>query len=225
MPSLSSYDVGKRSFEGRRYTDDIEAANEAFDLLCAPMETYNRRRKPEKQYNPELHLTLGNHENRINRVTDDDPKLHGLISTDDLNYGSHGFTVHPFLVPVDIDGVWYAHYWAANMTGRALGGSALSRLTKIGHSFVMGHQQTLDYAMRFLPGSGQQQFGLVAGACYLHDEDYKGPQGNAHWRGVVVLHQVENGSADAMFVSLDYLCRRYEGVSLAKFTTRRRRHR
>ena len=26
MPSLSSYDVGKKSFEGRRYKDDIEAA-------------------------------------------------------------------------------------------------------------------------------------------------------------------------------------------------------
>ena len=26
MPSLSSYDVGKKSFEGRRYKDDIETA-------------------------------------------------------------------------------------------------------------------------------------------------------------------------------------------------------
>jgi hypothetical protein len=37
MPSLSSYDVGKRDFEGRRYADDIEAsADKAFDVLCAP---------------------------------------------------------------------------------------------------------------------------------------------------------------------------------------------
>jgi len=85
---------------------------------------------------------------------------------------------------------------------------------------VQGHQQTLDFAVRFL-ANGAQQFGLVAGACYLHDEDYLGPQGNAHWRGVVVLHQVEDGAADPMFVSLDYLCRRYEGVRLAKFTARK----
>jgi hypothetical protein len=81
----------------------------------------------------------------------------------------------------------------------------------------MGHQQTLDYAIRFVAGGSQH--GLIAGACYLHDEDYKGPQGNAHWRGVIVKHQVEDGSYDPMFVSLDYLCRRYEGVSLAKFTS------
>ena len=33
MPSLSSYDVGKKSFEGRRYKDDIEAAREGMDIL------------------------------------------------------------------------------------------------------------------------------------------------------------------------------------------------
>jgi len=220
MPSLSSYDVGKRSFEGRRYNNDIDAANEAFDILCAPLERYqdHQRKIKHKLYQPELHITLGNHEDRINRATNDDAKLHGLISTDDLNYAAHGFTVHEYLQPVAIDGIYYAHYWAAPMTGRALGGSALSRLSKIGHSFVMGHQQTLDYAVRFLPGSGQQQFGLVCGAAYLHSENYKGGlQGNAHWRGIIVLHQCENGAADPMFVSLDYLCRRYEGVSLAAF--------
>ena len=111
MPSLSSYDIGKRSFEGRRYNDDIEAANEAFDILCAPIERYNDhiRQIKGKLYKPELHLTLGNHEDRINRATNDDPKLHGLISTDDLNYEAHGWQVHRYLEPVFIDGVGYCH--------------------------------------------------------------------------------------------------------------------
>jgi len=221
-PSLSSYDVGKKTFEGRRYIADVEAANEAFDILCAPMEAYNaakaKWRKP--RYEPELHLTIGNHEDRITRAINDDPKLDGTIGLSDLNYADHGWTVHPFLTPVEIDGVWYAHYWANPMSGRPYGGNAAGRLKTIGHSFVMGHQQTLDYAVRFL-SNGQQQFGLIAGACYLHDEDYKGPQGNAHWRGVIVLHQVEGGAADPMFVSLDYLCRKYEGKTLAKFTAKK----
>ena len=218
MPSLSSYDVGKRSFEGRRYNDDIEAANEAFDILCAPLERFNdhQRKVKDKLYKPELHITLGNHEDRINRATNDDPKLHGLISTDDLNYIEHGFTVHRYLEPVFIDGVGYCHVYVQPMSGRPLGGAAAGRLKQIGHTFTMGHQQTLDYAIRFV--AGRSHHGLIAGACYLHDEDYKGPQGNAHWRGVIVKHQVEDGSYDPMFVSLNYLCRRYEGVSLAKFT-------
>ena len=222
MPSLSSYDIGKRVFEGRRYIADVEAANRAWDFLNAPLEAYNAHQRDVKhaQYLPERHLLLGNHEDRINRATNDDPKLDGTIGVGDLDYEASGWIVHPFLEPVEIDGVWYAHYWANPMSGRPFGGTAAARLKTIGHSYVMGHQQTLDYAVRFL-SSGQQQLGLVAGACYLHDEDYKGPQGNAHWRGVIVLHQVENGAADPMFVSLDYLCRRYEGVPLAQFTARR----
>jgi hypothetical protein len=223
MESLSLYDVGKLSGEGKRYEDDIVCANDAFDLLCSPMERYleSRRkwRKPIVGFD-ELHFLDGNHEHRITRAVDDDPKYAGKVGLSDLRYEDHGWTRHGFLEPVELDGVWYSHFWANPMSGRPYGGAAAGRLKTIGHSFVMGHQQTLDYAIRFL-ANGQQQFGLVVGACYLHDEDYKGPQGNAHWRGVVVLHQVEAGAADAMFVSLDFLCRKYEGVSLSKFAARR----
>ena len=222
MPSLSSYDVGKRSFEGRRYSADIEAANRAFDALNAPLKSYNDRRREmkERKWKPRRIICLGNHEDRINRATNDDAKLHGLISTDDLNYAAHGFEVVPFLKPIEVDGIWYCHYYAAPFTGRPYGGTAATRLKTIGHSFVMGHQQTLDYSVRFLT-DGTQQIGIVAGAAYLHAEDYKGVQNNAHWRGVSLLEQVENGTAAPRFISLDQLCRRYEGKPLATFMARK----
>jgi hypothetical protein len=221
MPSLSLYDKGKKSFEGRRYRIDIEAANKAFDILNSGLKRYNSDRKfhKKKLYQPEKHLLLGNHEHRIIRAIEDDAKLDGTIGVEDLNYTEHGWTVHEFLEPVDLDGVLYAHYWANPMSGRPYAGTAATRLKTLGHSFTMGHQQTLDYATRFL-ANGQQQCGLVAGAFYLHDEEYKTVQGNAHWRGVIVKHQVSNGSYDPMFVSVDYLCRRYEGKPLEKFMAR-----
>ena len=37
MPSLSSWDVGKKSFEGRRYMDDIEAGISAMHLFMDPI--------------------------------------------------------------------------------------------------------------------------------------------------------------------------------------------
>jgi hypothetical protein len=224
MESLSSYDAGKASYEGRRYVADIDAANAGFSVLCEPLQAYNAQKRHDKhaQYLPARHITLGNHEHRITRAADSDPKLVGFMKLEHLEYAGHGYQVHDFLQPVCIDGIWYTHFWANPMTGRPYGGNAASRLKQIGHTFVMGHQQTLDYAVRFLPGTGAQQFGLIAGACYLHDEDYKGPQGNAHWRGVIMLHEVDgDGAADPMFVSLDYLCRRYEGVRLSKFTARK----
>ena len=36
MPSLSSYDKGKKSFEGRRYKDDISLATLLWICLCNP---------------------------------------------------------------------------------------------------------------------------------------------------------------------------------------------
>jgi hypothetical protein len=223
MPSLSSYDRGKGAMEGRRYNSDIKAANAGFDVLCKPLDDYNatqrRLRKPE--WWPDRHFILGNHEDRISRACNDNAQLKGTLSLDDLNYAKHGWTVHPFLKPVFIDSVGYAHFWTNHMTGRPLGGMVSTRLKTIGHSFTMGHQQTLDTAVRFAvdPETGEQraQWGLVAGACYLHDEDYKGYQGNAHWRGIVVCHAVVKGSYNPMFVDLDYLCRRYEGMSLNRW--------
>ena len=221
MPSLSSYDKGKKSMEGRRYLQDIEAANEAWQILNKPLNDFNlnRRKTRHAKWQPERHILLGNHEDRINRAVESDAQLEGVISTDDLIYAKTGWRVHPFLSPVFLDGVGYSHYWYNPMNGRPLGGTAEGRLKTLGHSFTMGHQQTYLTAIRYV--NDQQQRGLIAGACYLHDEDYKGPQGNHHWRGILIKHQVNNGAYDLMEVSLDYLCRRYEGVSLDRFIAKK----
>ena len=217
MPSLSQYDKGRKSMEGRRYTQDILAANEAWSILNAPLVAFNsqRRKTKHRAWNPERHILLGNHEDRIDRAVEADAQLENLLSTNQLIYADTGWTVHQFLKPVFLDGIGYAHYWQNTMTGKPLGGSALARLKSLGHSYTMGHQQVLDYGIRFV--RGKSQHALVSGACYLHNEDYKGYQGNAHWRGIVICHEVNDGSYDPMFISLDYLCRRYENTSLINF--------
>ncbi len=201
MPSLSSYDKGKGAMEGRRYTADIDSGNRAFELLDEGLSWPGLRK---------VFLT-GNHEHRIARAAENDPQLEGLVTLEHLGTGD--WEVYDFLAPVEIDGVVYAHYFVNPMTGRPYSGENTTlRLKNLGHSFTMGHQQTLQYALRFV--NGRSQHGLVAGACYQHDEVYKGPQGNAHWRGLIVKNNVEEGSYDPMFVRLDYLSRRYEGVRL-----------
>jgi len=215
------YDKGKKSMENRRYKLDIKAANDAWEILNAPFVAFNanRRKTRHAKWNPERHILLGNHENRIDRAVESDAQLEGVISTDDLIYAKTGWKVHSYLSPVFLDGVGYSHFWYNPMNGRPLGGTAEGRLKTLGHSFTMGHQQTYLTAIRYV--NDQQQRGLIAGACYLHDEDYKGPQGNHHWRGILIKHQVNNGAYDLMEVSLDYLCRRYEGMSLDKFIAKK----
>jgi hypothetical protein len=217
MPSLSSYDKGKKAMEGRRYAEDVAKGNDDLDLIIAPTRKHNAKRLSRNTYNPRWVLLRGNHEHRIQRAIEDTAQLDGAIGYDDLH--SPGWEVHDFLKPVFIDGIGYSHFWT-NAMGRPLGGMMETRLKTIGHSFTAGHQQTLQTGMRFIhgPNGPVQQRGLVAGACYLHHEDYLGYQGNAHWRGVIVKHEVDGlGGYDLMEVSLDYLCRRFEGVPLSEF--------
>lgn len=201
MPSLSSYDKGKKSFEGRRYKADIAAARKGLELFLAPI-------RKESDYKPRLIMTLGNHENRINRAVEDDPHLDGLLSVDDLLYKESGFEVYPYLAPVVVDGVCYSHFFTSGVMGRPVS-SAKALNTKKHQSCVMGHVQRreIDYQYNAV---GKRITSIFVGAFYQHDEPYLGPQGNAEtWRGIWMLNQVKDGEFDEMPVSLDYLKRRY----------------
>lgn len=216
MASLSSYDKGKKAMEGRRYVEDVKAGNEGLKLLDLPTKTRNtvEAKAKHKQWRPEKHLLRGNHEDRITRAAEMDAQLAGLIDLSDLE--TRDWQVHDFLEVVMLDGIAYSHYFYNPMTGRPYAGQNLeTRLKTIGHSFTMGHQQGLKWGR--VDTTEGPHIGLIAGSCYLHDEQYMGPQGNHHWRGIVVCHQVEGGDYDPMMVNLDYLCRKYEGVRLREF--------
>lgn len=208
MPSLSSYDKGKASFEGRRYKDDIKAVHVAMDKLMAPLALFNRGLPEDEQYRPRLVLTLGNHEERILRAANNTPELEGTISMDDLQYERYGWEVYPFLQPVTIDGVTYAHYFTSGQMGRPVS-SARALVTKKHCSCVMGHSQKTDIDMSQVRADGKRIIGLFSGCTYLHDEEYLGPQGNADRRQIWMLHEVDDGDFDPMPVSLNYLRKRY----------------
>jgi hypothetical protein len=204
MESLSSYDRGTKSFEGRRYVKDIEAAKLAMTIFLTPMWDYNaaQRKNGKKQYKPELILTLGNHENRINRAVNDDAKLDGVLSITDLGYKDFGWTVHPFLEVVVIDGVAYSHYFTSGLLGRPVT-TAAACLSKKHMSCVQGHQQGLQMHTGY-KADGTMIQSIIAGSCYEHNEDYMGAQGNKHWRGALMLHDVIDGEFDVMPISMKY---------------------
>jgi hypothetical protein len=214
MKSLSSYDMGKKAAEGARVTKDIAASHLAMDALMKPIYSYNEKRARNKkaQYKPRMVLTLGNHENRINRYINDYPHMADFLSTDALGFQHYGWEVHQFLEPVVIDGIKYAHFFPRGPNGRVMQStrgapSARAQVMREGMSCTAGHLQGLDWAV--LPNGTGANYGLICGSCYLHEEDYLTPQGTQYWRGIVVKHDVRDGDYDPMFVSLEYLNRRY----------------
>lgn len=215
MPSLSSYDKGKKSFEGRRYKHDVEAVIDAQKLIFEPLKAYNKlqRAAKRKQYKPKLILTLGNHEHRINRVSEISPELDETISVDDLKFKEFGWEVHDYGTPVFIEGIAFSHVFISGIMGRPISGEhhAHSLLIKMHHSCVQGHSHLRDFCER-TTASGKKLLGLVVG-CYLdtdQHEHYAGEANKLWWRGLVMLHNVKDGQFDPEFISMERLKEMYE---------------
>ena len=203
MPSVSSY-TSKAEQEGGRVKDDLGAGNRAFEVLDEAM---------GDDHLWEKHFLFGNHEERILRYVNDNPPFIGFLSLDNC-VTPEGWQRHGYKEILTLDGIGYSHFFYHPNTSKPYTGTVESRIKEIGHSFVMGHQQGLAVGMHY--AAGKRRIGVVCGSAYPHDEGYKGPQGNHHFRGIVVLNDVGDGSADPMPVSLDYLCRRYEGHRLSE---------
>jgi len=208
--SLSFYASPLES-EGRRLVDDLRAGNEALRIITDYIDEKNTKAK-KKRYKPELHFLLGNHEDRLDRMINQNPHLHGLL---DLRgtIEKLGWEVHDYLDPLWIDGIAFNHYMANPMSGRAIGGSIENKLNKHNHSFVHGHQQQYQYGRR-QSLAGIPHFGVCAGAFYMHDEIYRGSN-NTEVRGFVHMKNFTNrfgySDYDIDFNSLERLMQDYYG--------------
>lgn len=200
MDSLSSYDKGKKSFEGRRYKKDIDHAHDALDKFNKGLEG----RRPRKI------MLLGNHEERIDRTVDDIPELEGTISTDDFKFEKFGWEVHPYQKPVNVDGVYYCHNYPTGVMGKPISGDNVARslLLKNKVSSTVGHIHTFDYAICAVP-SGRKLMGLSAG-CYLHHkENYAKATQQMWWSGLVIKRNVSKGEYDLEMVEYNTIRRKY----------------
>lgn len=170
FPSLSSYDRGKKSFEGRRLIADLKAGHEAMNRLLSPMWNLQNQQKrfKKKVYTPRMVFTLGNHCDRFDRIANDMPEFDGFVGTQTLNLEKYGWEVYPFLKPAEIEGIFFVHYLANPMTGKPYSGTAMAQLKTVGRSFVVGHKQCLDIAIRPTI-DGKHQLGIVCGACLTPD--------------------------------------------------------
>ena len=113
MYSLNTYDRGMLRHQGAAYMSDIDAGRDGMRALLNPIIEYNakRKRNGKKQYKPEMHFCLGNHEQRIERYVQEHPELAEFMCYEDLEIEKWGWTVHEYLTPVVLDGVHYAHYF------------------------------------------------------------------------------------------------------------------
>ncbi|MCK9382908.1 MAG: metallophosphoesterase [Sulfuritalea sp.] len=208
MGSLCSYDKGQGVAEGRRYQDDIAVANDALRRYTKPTFDYLKRYKASK-WKPEWHVTLGNHENRIDRAANQSPELLGKLAIDDIEFKKHKHKVHEFLKPVSIDGICFQHFFTSGILGKPIGGvnHARTLVLKNYQSSVCGHSHSRDY-WEDVRADGKRVFGLVVGCYDVGHHQYTTEQ-RRWWSGLVCLHEARDGTAEPAFYSTDYVLRRY----------------
>lgn len=203
VPSLSTYmQPGSIDAEGARWQQDKESVWAAMDAFLTPIAKV-------AGYKPKLVMCYGNHEDRITRAINADPRrLMGTISLADLRYEQYGWQTVPFLQPITIGGVAFCHYFPSGIMGRPIQ-KASQILSKLHMSAFAGHQQGRDiaYAKR---ADGGDLTAIISGSFYQHNESYLSPMTNQHWRGTYFLNEVKDGSFDEMALSLGYLLRRYK---------------
>jgi len=214
MPSLSRFNSNLEA-EGLKLKEDLEAGEDAMLELLMPYIRYNSKRKSQKKrlYRPKFTYIVGNHDPqvRIPRLIEEHPILEGFLGDNTtLFLEGLGFEVVDFLKIKNIEGIRFSHYIQNphSLKGAPLSGQIDTQLKNAGHSFVCGHQQTYKMGKHYL-SDGTQRLGIVAGAFYMHDEKYQGPQGNRHWRGIVELNGVKDGSADVNEIGLERLLDKY----------------
>ena len=212
MPSLSSYDKGMKAFEGKRYKHDIAIVQDALQRIDKPFIEYNEKRKNIRKGQrkpPRKVITLGNHEFRINRAVERQAELEGIISVDDLKYKEHGYEVVPFKKPIEIEGIWFCHYFASGVKGEAISGFniASNLIAKNMVSSIVGHAHLWDMAVRAKP-NGQKVIGLCAG-WYGEQPTFTDATEQMWSSGVTLLKDVHEGVYDVEFYSISRIKRLY----------------
>lgn len=209
MPSLSGYDKGTKGFEGRRVLKDLNAGLEAHERMWGPV-------KRSKKKLPRRIVLEGNHEHRLKRAVNSSPELEGVLSFDSFGFRDFYDDVVEYNggTPgvIEVDGIHYAHFFISGVLGRPISGEhpAYSLLTKQFVSCTAGHVHTTDYCVRTTV-TGQRVHGLISGVYQDYHSDWAGESNKLWWKGVVVKRNVEGGTYDPQWISIEELKREYGG--------------
>lgn len=209
MRSLNSYDT--------RYPQAIVSQNYGRDIECGLdfEERVRHKFKKNKVKLPTFYKIQGNHEYRIDKAIQMDPRLEGEkygVSTKHLQEDYFFNEYHPYQYGappiVEYDGILYSHFIGSGNYGTAMSGEhhAYNLLKKKMKSTIVGHSHKRNIYFR----DDAKAIGLVAG-CFKGGKESWAGQANDDWAsGVWVMRCVESGMFDPQWVSLEALSKAYD---------------
>lgn len=211
MSSLNSYDTRcPKAIVSQSYQEDIECTIDAQERLRGNFV----RRKVRK---PTWIGFEGNHEYRIKKALQHDPRVEGKkyglspehLQTKRFYDEYHGYENGAPAIK-SYDGINYAHYISSGNFGTALSGlhHAYALTVKMSASATVGHSHKFSY-FRKQEAWPNPIHGLVAGCFKGKDEAWAG-QANREWvKGVAIKRNINNGNYDLQWVSMEQLEKDY----------------
>ena len=207
MSSLNSYDTRyPKAIVTENYESDIEVVLDAQEKL---REKFVRR----KTRKPIWIGFEGNHEYRIKRALQHDPRLEGKkygVSFEHLQTRRYYDEYHHYEngapAIVEYDGVSYAHFISSGNYGTAISGihHGYALTAKLACSVTVGHSHKRSYFVK-QEANPNPIHGLVAGCFKGKDEHWAGHANREWWKGVCIKRNIQNGNYDLEFVSMDRL--------------------
>lgn len=196
-----------RSHQNKRIIDDLACFRTAQRDLKRPTDLYNERaarsRHKERLYEPRWVQLLGNHCDRLDRVAETIPELHGMIGTHLLHDISreNGWECHPFNRIVEIAGIDFSHYFE---TGNSKRPAQIKQVLGKRHaSSIFGHSHIFGFDQQAVGNRGT--IGAVCVGCF------KPPRrcGPFEWSGVVMLTDCEEGNFNLSQIPYDVILEAY----------------
>lgn len=214
--SLSSFDKGKKSFEGRELRRDYETVNRCIARISAQISNEVWAYMARAPF-----VTTGNHEERVLRMENEAREFSGTYGIGykehdgrpvNLEWRQHGWDVYPFLRPAFIDDVGFLHYVPSPKTGRAIASvnQARALLMTTHQSVVVGHSHEWRTG-RVVQLDGSKIVATSVGCSFIVDHDYAGYLGNANCdRGFTVLRGLCGSEYAAQFLPFTEVMRYLE---------------
>jgi hypothetical protein len=203
FPSLSSYDKGKKSHEGMRYTQDVLSVIDAQEKLFGAIKKGVRSQM-------EAYLLGGNHdEGRINKALNNDAQRDD-ISIKDCLYDDF-WTYSSFGKKIAINDIYFNHYFAYGNMGKAISNENIGKalVEKMGRSCFVGHSHLRRLYSRTNVADVKELAGDV-GCFFDFQVDYMPPEPQANWsRGLLVLTVQGNDILNHEWVDMETLKRDY----------------
>lgn len=209
--SCSFFDVPR--LEKTTIKEDVEAGNEALDIIDSAIEEYNdkQRANHKSRYKPFKVFTIGNHEYRLNRrLQQDEDVLGSLVSIDSLMDLENRFDkTCGYREYLEIDGVLFTHA-VPNSRGTPISGVTRGRSITMQSSkpIMYGHTHKFDYTSVPLIGNDNHTRWSLNMPCFMdqnHVENYAKESTTGWCYGLVELRIYEDGNVSYRWISMQEL--------------------